>query len=356
MMLFLPTNVAPSFSQALLTWYDQQGRKDLPWRQYISPYRVWVSEIMLQQTQVKTVIPYFLNLIEFFPTIADLAAAKEDLLLHLWSGLGYYSRARNMHKTAQAIIQEHAGQFPKTLPELQALPGIGRSTAGAILAISMNQPVAILDGNVKRILCRYHTIPGLPAQAKVTEQLWHWAQWHTPKERAADYTQAIMDLGAIICTRHQPKCSICPLNIGCQAYLENRVNEFPEKNIRKKQPLVEIKMFIFHNKQNNTVLLEKRPPTGVWGGLWSLPESQEEENSSVLAQKYPGCKVLNAINLASFRHIFTHFKLRVTPVYIDHFHWPDRVMDSAQTIWYNLAAPERIGLARPVQELLKRLP
>jgi A/G-specific adenine glycosylase len=236
------------FTQYVLAWFQQHGRKNLPWQHKISPYRVWVSEIMLQQTQVQTVIPYFKRFMQRFLRIADLANAAEDEVLHLWTGLGYYARARHLHKTAKIIQQQFKGKFPRDLATLQTLPGIGRSTAGAILAIAMHQPAAILDGNVKRVLSRVHAIAGWPGQPEVAAQLWQYAEQYTPQQLTAEYTQAMMDIGALICTRTKPQCTICPLQKICLAHQANNETAYPSKKPAKKLPIRALQALIFYMK------------------------------------------------------------------------------------------------------------
>ncbi len=252
------------FQQNILTWFDQHGRKDLPWQKDISPYRVWLSEIMLQQTQVTTVIPYFNAFIEKFPDINTLANAPLDEVLHLWSGLGYYARARNLHKTAQLIAE--LGYFPDSLEALNKLPGIGLSTAGAILSIAFNKSHPILDGNVKRVLTRFKAVSGWSGDSGVNKQLWAISAQLTPKQRVADYTQAIMDLGATLCTRNKPKCDACPIKSFCIAKLTDTVALFPAPKPTKFIPTKKLTLLLLRNI-DHSILLEKRPPTGIWGGL-----------------------------------------------------------------------------------------
>ena len=225
-----------AFSKKLLTWWDKSGRKDLPWQKNINPYRVWVSEIMLQQTQVTTVIPYFEKFMTKFPNVQSLAMANVDQVLHLWTGLGYYARARNLHKTAIIICEQYSARFPCDIDTMQSLPGIGRSTAAAILSIANGAHHAILDGNVKRVLTRLHTVDGWPGENKVMQQLWQLAEQYTPKKRVADYTQAIMDLGATLCTRSKPTCEQCPAQNQCLSFLQSRQTEFPNKKPKKQSP------------------------------------------------------------------------------------------------------------------------
>ncbi|MBE9568101.1 MAG: A/G-specific adenine glycosylase [Proteobacteria bacterium] len=304
------------FSQRLLTWYHQHGRHDLPWQKDVSPYRTWLSEIMLQQTQVATVIPYFEKFTRSFPDIKSLArSSQDDVLLH-WAGLGYYSRARNLHKAAQIIVQQHGGQFPERYDDVLALPGIGPSTAGAILAQSLGQRHAILDGNVKRVLARHHAIEGWPGKSAVGKQLWKWAEKYTPADDIADYTQAIMDLGATVCKRSSPKCVHCPVSSDCQARLTDRVAELPTRKVKKVLPVKAKRLLIIRNEQG-AYLMEKRPPSGIWGGLWSLPELTMDQFIEETVEQNWQLKVKNHNDLAVFRHTFSHFHLDITPCEVE---------------------------------------
>lgn len=266
-----------SLAQCLLAWHDEHGRHDLPWQRDPTPYRVWISEIMLQQTRVNTVVRYFERFITRFPEISDLAAAPLDDVLALWSGLGYYARARNLHRAAKKVMGCHGGKLPEDLDALRTLPGVGRSTAAAVLTLAMNGRYPILDGNVKRVLTRYHAIPGWPGLPKIERQLWELADVHTPHYHAASYTQAIMDLGATLCTRASPACSRCPIVDGCQAHDLGRVDEFPESRPKRVSPVRKI-VFILVLNSTGAVLLERRPLTGIWGGLWTFPECPIDEN------------------------------------------------------------------------------
>lgn len=336
---------------SLLKWYDQFGRKTLPWQTDMTPYRVWLSEIMLQQTQVTTVIPYYKQFMLSFPSINDLAAAPLDTVLQHWAGLGYYSRARNLHRTAQIITTEYHGKFPDSLALLQQLPGIGRSTAGAILAISMKKHATILDGNVKRVLTRLHAIQGWPGLSTVTKKLWTIAEHYTPKKRVAAYTQAIMDLGATICTRSKPRCPQCPLKETCAAFKLNCPTDFPHQKPKKSIPVRKICMLIIKNK-NGEILFEKRPPTGIWGGLWSLPECAIDQNIEEWCKQ--NNLIINAqkIKSHSFRHTFSHFHLDIQPIYIESTSSADTVMQSPMLQWHSPNAT--IGLPAPVTKLLQR--
>jgi A/G-specific adenine glycosylase len=345
-----------AFAPRLLNWFDAHGRKDLPWQQDINPYRVWVSEIMLQQTQVSTVIPYFNRFMETFPSVQSLATASQDQVLHLWTGLGYYSRARNLHKAAKIVCQEHLGEFPDSLDQLQNLPGIGRSTAGAILSIAFNQPVSILDGNVKRVLARHFAIAGWPGQTAVANQLWQLANELTPDKRVADYTQAIMDLGATLCTRTKPDCPHCPMKTTCKGYQEGTPTAYPGKKPSKTLPVRQRIFAIFINPEGH-ILLQKRPSCGLWGGLWTFPEidhNASDTNTPVhelAAQLH--CRIEGTQNLVTRRHTFSHFHLDYTPVIVEARQ--EAVLDRADLIWYNTTLPNAIGTPAPVQKLIKEL-
>ena len=259
------------FATSLLAWFDQHGRRDLPWQRAINPYRVWVSEIMLQQTQVATVIPYFERFTGRFPTLAELASADLDEVLHHWTGLGYYARGRNLHKAARVVVADHQGELPRCVEVLQSLPGIGRSTAGAIAAIAYGIRAPILDGNVKRVLTRFHAVAGYPGVPAVARTLWQLADQHTPARRVADYTQAIMDLGATVCVRNGPSCHRCPIQTGCEALEAGVVDAYPGKKPRKNKPVRAARLFVLHDGRGGC-LLEQRPENGIWGGLWTPPE------------------------------------------------------------------------------------
>lgn len=338
-----------SFALQLLSWFDQHGRKNLPWQQDINAYRVWVSEIMLQQTQVTTVIPYYERFMQRFPRVTDLAAADQDEVLHLWTGLGYYARARNLHKTAIQVTEQLNGEFPSTQEELEALPGIGRSTAGAIRSIAFKQHAAILDGNVKRVLARHFAVTGWPGETKVAKQLWIHAEALTPAERTADYTQAIMDLGATLCVRSKPLCDLCPVREDCQARITNQINDFPGKKPKKEKPIRQTYMLLIENEAGE-LLLEQRPTNGLWGGLWSFPECDHDGLEQHTAN-YDS--ITQSETLAEFRHTFTHFHLDITPVKI-RVRERQGITESNQQ-WYSIQNPEEIGLTRPVTKLLEQL-
>ena len=343
------------FQQYILDWFDQHGRKHFPWQKNKTAYRVWVSEIMLQQTQVNTVIPYYKKFMDEFPDLKSLANAHDDKVLHLWAGLGYYSRARNLHRAAKMVMQEFHGKFPDNSTDLQKLPGIGRSTAAAILSIAFNQQAAILDGNVKRVLARFHGINEVMTK-KVENDLWMFAERYMPAKRSADYTQAIMDLGATICVRKNPLCTQCPLMKYCLAYKNEMTHLIPAKKIVKALPVRESTLLILKN--NDQVFLLKRPPIGIWGGLWSFPEIEgEPEKKSIhsFCLKRFKMSVSDYQTLDPFRHTFTHFHLHIHPVVISVKRKAQRVMEDEMQIWYNPSRPEAVGLPKPIQLIMRKL-
>jgi A/G-specific adenine glycosylase len=342
------------FSQQLLVWFDKHGRKDLPWQQNPTPYRVWISEIMLQQTQVATVIPYYHRFMVQFPDLDQLAEAQLDNVLSHWSGLGYYTRARNLHKAAQQIVKQHSGELPCSQEALESLPGIGRSTAGAIVAIACGKVATILDGNVKRVLTRYHAIPGWPGQSAVAKKLWQVAEQSTPSKRVADYTQAIMDLGATLCTRASPACMQCPLMLDCKAFKQGQPKAFPTPKPRKQRPIKACHFLIIENPQKQ-ILLTRRPPTGIWGGLWSLPELEDGSQLDSYLQTNHQLNVQHKEIWPMLKHQFSHFELKITPVYVQVEYAPAMIkeMASEAMVWYNTRQSPPGGLPAPVAKLLQ---
>lgn len=349
----IPNTNAVRLGKRLLQWWDKFGRKDLPWQQQVSAYRVWVSEIMLQQTQVATVIPYFQRFMSRFPTLESLADSSTDEVLHYWSGLGYYARARNLHKTAQIIRDRNNGEFPLDIESVMTLPGIGRSTAGAILVLAANQIHPILDGNVKRVLTRIHAIEGWPGNKDIENKLWSLALKHTPRRRVAHYTQAIMDMGATLCTRSQPNCDSCPVQSQCLAYAQGRVVDFPTPKPRRILPVRSTQFLLV--RSNDGVLLTKRPPAGIWGGLWSLPECELGDNITDWCRHSLGYKVHEEHRWPVLRHTFSHFHLDIHPVVVSVDTVMAKVMDGTESIWYNPQKPQQLGLATPIQRLLNQL-
>ncbi len=344
------------FQTHLLRWFDKHGRKHLPWQENKTPYRVWISEIMLQQTQVNTVIPYFLRFMQRFPDLISLANAEQDDVLHLWAGLGYYSRARNLHHAAKMIMQDFKGQLPDTLDALKQLPGIGESTAGAILAIAFNQQATILDGNVKRVLARFHGITDFVNDKLVENKLWELATHYTPKKRVADYTQAMMDLGATLCIRGQPNCEKCPLIKNCIAHEKKITASLPRKKAARALPIRTATFIVL--KWQESILLQKRPNKGIWGGLWSLPELEGEPEKSrvqLFCHDQLHLRIHQYQLLETFRHTFTHYHLDIFPVLILVKKKPSRLMEESQQIWYNPHHPETIGLPKPIQSIVRHL-
>lgn len=303
-----------SIALKILKWFDSKGRKDLPWQKNPSLYRVWVSEIMLQQTQVSTVIPYFERFMQKFPELSHLAKAPIDAVLKEWTGLGYYARARNLHKTAGIILEKYKGQFPQDYESVLQLPGIGRSTAGAILAICTGQHYAILDGNVKRVLSRLFAVSGWPSLPRVTEKLWEYSEQITPKKRVNHFTQAIMDLGAMVCTRTKPNCTACPLSNDCLAKAEGKETFYPNSKPKKIKPSQTVNLIMLLHPEKNAVLLEKRPEKGIWGGLWSFPECKEIKHIKNCLDKDLNLNIQSKKALTPFRHTFTHYHLDIQPI------------------------------------------
>lgn len=340
------------FQQNLLTWFDQFGRKDLPWQQHKNAYRVWVSEIMLQQTQVNTVIPYYQRFMTRFPTLEVLATASQEDVLHLWTGLGYYARGRNLHKTAQIIHTDFQGQFPPSLDALIALPGIGRSTAAAILSLANGLHHAILDGNVKRILSRFFMLEGWTGDAAVIKQLWALADQVTPKMRCADFNQAMMDLGSSLCSRSKPQCPLCPLNNDCQAFLAGQTKQYPESKPKKSLP-ERVTFFLLMTNAKKEVLLEKRPSSGIWGGLWAFPQflTLAEMDNWLKQQPIEPTEPLNT--WTAFRHTFTHFHLQIKPVQLSVKQTP--IDNSELFYWYRHDNQRAVGLPSPILNLLQQL-
>lgn len=343
------------FADRLLRWFDQHGRKDLPWQQDISPYRVWVSEIMLQQTQVATVIPYFERFMAAFPSVQHLADAPEDEVLHLWTGLGYYARARNLHRAAQLVVTEHHGVFPNTVEELTALPGIGRSTAGAIVSIACGGRAAILDGNVKRVLARHDTVAGWPGQTATAHALWDLAERYTPERRVADYTQAIMDLGATLCTRSRPQCGECPVADSCKALADGSTADYPGKKPKREIPVKARHYLLIVNAQGE-LLLGKRPASGIWGGLWCFPEFDSEHAARDWCSDQWGRALEMSAAIPPMQHTFTHFKLTLIPQVITlPTDGPLPISESSKFAWFKMNTPPSVGLPAPVASLIDQL-
>lgn len=348
----LPAEEVDGFRARLLAWYDANGRHELPWKRPATPYRVWVSEIMLQQTQVSVVVPYFHAFMERFPDVHALAQAPADAVMAQWSGLGYYARARNLHRAAQVITTEHSGEMPVDRESWQALPGVGRSTAAAILSLSMGQHHAILDGNVKRVLARYGAIPGWPGRTAVERELWELSEQLTPEARCADYNQAMMDLGATVCSRKAPACLLCPLSRDCRARAIGEPEAYPEPKPSKRLPVRRTRMLLLESDRG--ILLQRRPPTGIWGGLWSLPEAPAEADPLAHCREQLGLEATVPEYWPAFRHTFSHYHLDIEPVRLRVTGDAGRVMTGDEAIWYNKRTALDRGLAAPVNRLLQQ--
>lgn len=340
------------FASRLITWQKVHGRHDLPWQNTCDPYAIWVSEIMLQQTQVAAVIGYYRRFMQRFPTIASLAAAEQEEVMQHWSGLGYYARARNLHAAAQKILDEHNGKFPEDFAAIQSLPGIGRSTAAAIASFAFDVRQPILDGNVKRVFARHFLVEGWPGLPKVEKQLWSLAEELLPPTDMVAYTQGLMDLGATLCTRSKPRCDECPLQDSCASFKNGRTGELPTSKPRKATPEKQATMLIL--LRDDEVMLEKRPPSGIWGGLWSLPEIAADETPETAAQQRYGVYVERLPVLPNLSHVFTHFRLDITPQ-------PMRVLSmkplvrEAGLVWLSLEDAIGAALPTPVRKLLLRI-
>ncbi|MDH4048059.1 MAG: A/G-specific adenine glycosylase [Gammaproteobacteria bacterium] len=342
-----------AFADRVLCWFEKSGRKNLPWQSEPTPYRVWVSEIMLQQTQVATVTPYFERFMKSFPDIRSLADAHSDQVLLHWAGLGYYARARNLHKAARIVVDEFAGVFPAHIDEVMALPGIGRSTAGAILALSRNERHAILDGNVKRVLARFHAIDGWPGIASVSSELWKQAELHTPQAQVAEYTQAMMDLGATVCTRSKPSCASCPLREDCAANRDATQALYPGRRESRMRPLRKTCMLLA--ECDGALYFEKRPPSGIWGGMWSLPEIGDADTVADWCRQNLAAAPAAQNELPLLRHSFSHYDLDIRPVVVRLQGASSKVSEPDAARWIPIDESNGIGLAAPVRRLVNSL-
>jgi A/G-specific adenine glycosylase len=341
------------FAPQLLAWFESGGRKNLPWQRDPTPYRVWVSEIMLQQTQVTTVIPYYEAFMQRFPDVRTLAAAPLDEVLHRWAGLGYYARARNLQRAAQAIVARHRGEFPATIEQVMELPGIGRSTAGAILALSRGERHPILDGNVKRVLTRHFGVEGYPGEPSVERRLWVLAEACTPQSRVAEYTQAIMDLGATVCTRARPTCLLCPVNAGCIARAHNLQHRLPAPRPRVTRPMRD-GWLVVAMRGGHKVLLERRPPSGLWGGMWGLPECPTRAHAEQWCREHlSGAGTLRTSS--PLKHAFSHFDYQMHPLVVHCLGKAESLRDDDRFLWYDTQRPAKIGLPKPIATLVKRV-
>ncbi len=340
------------FAQRLLAWFDHHGRHDLPWQHPRTPYRVWLSEIMLQQTQVSVATGYFQRFVQALPDLPTLANAELDQVLALWSGLGYYARARNLHAAAKLCMTHHDGNLPNTPEALMALPGIGRSTAGAILALAHGQRQPILDGNAKRVFCRAFATEGWPGKSSVETSLWQLAQELLPTSRLADYTQALMDLGATLCTRANPSCERCPLRKTCIAHLQNRSSELPAPRPAKALPTRETCMLVIEDRHGR-ILLERRPPVGLWAALWSLPEQPDRVLAEDWLRRHLHGGLDRATAMQTLLHGFSHYRLRIHPLLIAVNGEKCAIADNERMRWVSRTELPDLGLPAPVRKLLQ---
>ncbi len=340
----------PNFAQHLIAWHKQHGRHDLPWQNTRDPYRIWVSEIMLQQTQVAAVIPYYQRFLARFPDISSLALAPIDDVLALWSGLGYYARARNLHTAAQWVVTCYAGNFPQRAIDIESLPGIGRSTAAAVAAFAFGEQGAILDGNVKRVLARCFGIAGYPGEQAVQKRLWALAEALLPETQIEIYTQALMDLGATICARGKPRCDHCPMQALCVAHQTGRTAELPTTKLKAVLPLRETVFLIL--QQGGEVLLEKRPASGIWGGLWSFPEIEPEAILQTQLMQRFGVEAQRAKALEPLAHTFTHFHLTIRPLWVE---TTTPLVSKPGQVWLTLEDARGAAIPTAVRKLLDQL-
>jgi A/G-specific adenine glycosylase len=342
------------FSEKLAAWQRLHGRHDLPWQGTRDPYRIWVSEIMLQQTQVAAVVGYYGRFMDRFPDVSTLAAASEEDVLRLWSGLGYYARARNLQKAARTIAEKHGGRFPETAEEIESLPGIGRSTAAAIAAFAFGERVAILDGNVKRVLARRFGIEGFPGSTKVEKVMWELADTLLPASESGlmeRYTQGLMDLGATVCTRGKPACGRCPIQADCVAFVTGRVSELPAPRPKKAYPTRQARWIVMRHA--NDILLERRASSGIWGGLWAFPELSDQDLQTYCRAEY-GCVLSQSLALPSFSHGFTHFRLEISPVLCSVERREPRAESSDRT-WMHIEEAMVAAVPVPVRKVLSAL-
>lgn len=339
------------FASALTAWQRRSGRHDLPWQQTRDPYRIWVAEVMLQQTQVTAVVPYYERFLQHFPSVEALACAHEEHVLRLWSGLGYYARARNLHRAARMIVEARAGRFPRSAAQLQLLPGLGRSSAAAIAAFAFGERAAILDGNVKRVLARCFGVHGWPGEPAIERRLWTLAESLLPKRAIERYTQALMDLGATLCLRVKPRCAECPVRKRCAALREDAIARLPAPRPRKRLPSREVTWLVLVRARQ--VYLERRPPAGLWGGLWTFPEAGARARSDAVARRY-GCEALATRRLAPLTHGFTHFQLRVRPL-VCQVAGAAGPAEAPGRLWFDIHEAAKGAVPAPVRQLLQNL-
>ncbi len=340
------------FATRVVAWQRRRGRHDLPWQHTRDPYRIWLSEIMLQQTRVAAVVPYYARFLVAFPDVASLARAPIDRVLERWSGLGYYRRAHHLHAAAQAVVARHGGAFPRDAATLATLPGIGRSTAAAIATLAFGAHAAILDGNVKRVLSRHRGIEGWPGAPKVEAALWEAATRSAPVRDSETYTQGMMDLGATICTRTNPRCGECPVATDCVARIDRRVAELPARRPKQSLPQRAVRLLLIEH--GGELLFEKRPSLGVWGGLWSLPECPLEADVRASVKRRYGANVEVRDALAPIAHGFTHFSLILHPQRVSAARWPVRA-EMPGMVWLAPVDAQGAALPAPIKKLMRSL-
>lgn len=343
------------FQTSVLNWFNKHGRKTLPWQVKNTPYATWLSEVMLQQTQVKTVIPYFNQFIHHFPTITSLANAPLDHILHLWSGLGYYTRAKNLHTCAQTIQQLYNGKFPNRYKQLIELPGIGRSTAGAILSLGFNLAYPILDGNVKRVLTRYFAIQGWPEQASIKKILWQYAETLITTQSPKNYNQALMDLGSLICLKKKPLCQECALISACLSHKKKLTHSIPAPKPKRTKPTQDTFFLVLHSHTTNTLYLEKRHEKKVWQNLWTFPEIKQKSNVSNWMKKYFINIDYDVETLTPFKHCFSHYDLYIKPLCIELKTQPILTKDKFNQVWFQYLSPPKLGLSRPTLKIIEHI-
>jgi A/G-specific adenine glycosylase len=353
-----------SFGERVISWQRQYGRHHLPWQQNKNPYKVWLSEIMLQQTQVATVLPYYKNFLQLFPSVTDLANAEEDTIMSMWAGLGYYNRARNMHRCAQIVRDEFEGQFPRCADQLETLPGIGRSTAGAIASLAMGLPTPILDGNVKRVLSRFYKVTQWYGNAKTMKKLWAYAEQVTPMSNTDVFNQGMMDLGAMICTRSKPDCRACPLSQDCIAHQQGLTDQLPVSKPKKAATKIKYAWPLILQAETGELLFEKRPSTGIWPALSSFPEYMNTHHESDITpagtqirdwvQQSFNLQIDDIQPLERFSHKFTHYQLEISPIKAVIQRKESRIMEP-KFQWYSLEQTKQIGLPTPIAKILKKI-
>ena len=341
-----------SFATRVVTWQRAHGRHDLPWQNTRDAYRIWLSEIMLQQTQVATVVPYYERLLAEFPDVSALAAAPLARLLEHWSGLGYYRRAHHLHAAANAVVARHGGVFPREAATLATLPGVGRSTAAAIATFAGGPPAPILDGNVKRVLARHRGIPGFPGAPQVLRALWRIAETLLPTRDAVAYTQGLMDLGATVCTRSQPRCGDCPVAADCVARSTDRIDRLPARRPKKLLPHRTVRVLVI--ERAGEILFERRPAAGIWGGLWSLPETAPDDDVAQHCRARFGAAVVAGEALPPIEHGFTHYRLTIVPQRIGVRSWPPRA-EAPGLAWLTREDARGAALPAPIKRLLRAL-